>query len=151
MCGAHRPRFSTSAWSSSRARHDGTFAPGQDRAAEDFIADVEAALRGEAPTASVGGVTGLSFVGFDVETANSDVGSICQIGVVRFIDGVEVAAESWLCAPPSELAGFEDGNVAIHGITPEMVADQPGFAGGCPVWWSSSGICPWWRTTRSST
>jgi len=109
-----------------------TFAPGQDRAAEDFIADVEAALRGEAPTASVGGVTGLSFVGFDVETANSDVGSICQIGVVRFIDGVEVAAESWLCAPPSELAGFEDGNVAIHGITPEMVADQPGFAERLP-------------------
>lgn len=109
-----------------------TFAPGQQRAAEDFIADVEAALRGEAPAASAGGVTGLSFVGFDVETANADVGSICQIGVVRVVDGVEVAAESWLCAPPPGLSGFGAGNIAVHGITPEMVADQPGFAERLP-------------------
>jgi len=110
-----------------------TFAPGQDRAAADFVADVEAALRGEAPTASAGGVTGLSFVGFDVETANADVGSICQIGVVRVVDGVEVAAESWLCTPPPGLSEFQAANIAVHGITPEMVADQPGFAERLPA------------------
>ena len=109
-----------------------TFGPGQETAAEDFRADVEAALRGEAPSASAGGVSGLSFVGFDVETANSDVGSICQIGVVRFEDGVEVAAESWLCTPPPGLTEFGADNIAIHGITPEAVADQPGFAERLP-------------------
>ncbi|RSZ62110.1 DNA polymerase III subunit epsilon [Corynebacterium hylobatis] len=109
------------------------FAPNQERAAEDFIADVEAALRGEAPAASNGGITGLSFIGLDVETANMDVGSICQIGVVRIIDGVEVAAESWLCTPPPGLDEFDPDNIAIHGITPETVAGQPGFAERLPA------------------
>lgn len=108
------------------------FAPGQQQAAEDFAADVEAAVRGEAPTASSGGVQGLDFVAFDVETANDDVGSICQIGVVRVVDGVEVAAESWLCAPPPGLDGFGEQNIAVHGITAADVADQPGFAERLP-------------------
>lgn len=108
------------------------FAPGQVGAAEEFLADVEAALRGETPAVSHGGVTGLDFIGFDVETANGDVGSICQIGVVRFVDGVEVAAESWLCTPPPGLAEFSADNIAIHGITPGDVAGQPGFADRLP-------------------
>ncbi|QGU04969.1 exonuclease domain-containing protein [Corynebacterium comes] len=108
------------------------FAPGQTRAAEDFLADVEAARRGEAPTASNGGVTGLDFIGFDVETANADVGSICQLGVVRIVDGVEVASASWLCTPPPGLTQFGADNIAIHGITPEDVADQPTFSERLP-------------------
>lgn len=108
------------------------FAPNQEKSARDFLADVEAALRGEAPTASVGGVTGLDFVGFDVETANSDVGSICQIGAVRFVDGVEVAAASWLCTPPPGLDEFGAENIAVHGITPETVAGEPTFAERLP-------------------
>lgn len=109
------------------------FAPNESRAAEDFVADVEAALRGEAPAASNGGVSGLDFVGFDVETANMDVGSICQLGVVRIVDGVEVAAESWLCTPPPGLTEFGPDNIAIHGITPEDVADQPTFGERLPA------------------
>ena len=108
------------------------FAPNQERALEDFVTDVEAALRGEAPTASTGGVTGLSFVGLDVETANMDVGSICQIGVVRIVDGVEAAAESWLCTPPPGLEEFGPDNIAIHGITAEAVAGQQSFAERLP-------------------
>lgn len=108
------------------------FAPGQTDAAEDLLAAVEAALRGETPTTAGGGVTGLDFIGFDVETANEDVGSICQIGVVRIVDGVEVAAESWLCAPPPGLTDFGADNVAVHGITPEAVAGQPAFAERLP-------------------
>lgn len=108
------------------------FAPNQTADAEDFLADVEAALRGEAPVASTGGVPGLNFVGFDVETANGDVGSICQIGAVRVVDGVEVAAASWLCAPPPGLTEFGPENIAVHGITPADVAGQPDFAARLP-------------------
>ena len=108
-----------------------TFAPGQEAAAADFVAAVEAALRGEAP-ADPAGISGLSFIGFDVETANPDVGSICQIGVVRVVDGIEVAAESWLCVPPPGLEEFEAGNIAVHGIRPGDVADQPAFAERLP-------------------
>lgn len=108
------------------------FAPNQATAAADFVADVEAALRGEAPRAA-GSIPGLNFVGFDVETANRDWGSICQLGVVRVIDGVEVAAESWLCAPPPGLDAFDPGNVAVHGITADDVAGQPTFAERLPA------------------
>jgi hypothetical protein len=34
----------------------------------------------------------MRFVSLDVETANADMASICQIGAVRFVDGA-VAAE----------------------------------------------------------
>lgn len=109
---------------------DVVFAPNQDTAARDFHDAVEAALRGEAT--SVRQVPGLDFIGLDVETANDDWGSICQIGVVRFVDGVEVESRTWLCTPPPGLEQFEDANIAIHGITPEDVAGQPSFAERLP-------------------
>ncbi|WIM72236.1 exonuclease domain-containing protein [Corynebacterium suedekumii] len=99
---------------------------------EDFLGDLDAARRGEAPVASTGAVPGLNLIGFDVETANADIGSICQIGVVRIVDGVEVAAGSWLCRPPAGIDHFQPGNVAVHGITPDDVADQPTFAERLP-------------------
>lgn len=36
-----------------------------------------------------------SFVAIDVETANAFMGSICQIGAVRFENGREVENVSW--------------------------------------------------------
>lgn len=108
------------------------FAPNQAEAVAEFTAAVEAALRGEAPPAD-GAVPGLDFVGFDVETANRDWGSICQIGVVRVIDGIEVESRSWLCAPPAGIDHFDPANVAIHGITAEEVAGQPTFADRLPL------------------
>ena len=108
------------------------FAPNQARELEDFLGDLDAARRGEAPVASTGAVPGLNLIGFDVETANADIGSICQIGVVRIVDGVEVAAGSWLCRPPAGIDHFQPGNVAVHGITPDDVADQPTFAERLP-------------------
>lgn len=107
-----------------------TFAPNQQDAAAEFDTAVKAALRGEASGQRM--IPGLNFVGFDVETANHDWGSICQIGLVRYIDGVEVAAESWLCTPPPGLEQFEEANIAIHGIRPEDVAGQPSFAERLP-------------------
>ncbi|GAB2504020.1 DNA polymerase III PolC-type [Corynebacterium atrinae] len=104
-----------------------SFAPGQEEQARLFAQTVEAALRGET-VEEASGVPGLDFVSFDVETANSDSGSICQVGLIRYVDGVEVAAESWLCAPPPAISHFDSGNIAVHGINPAMVADQPTFA-----------------------
>lgn len=110
------------------------FAPGQEEQAQLFVRTVEAALRGEAvPEVATGaGVPGFDFVAFDVETANSDSGSICQVGVVRFVDGVEVEAESWLCSPPPAISHFDAGNIAVHGIDAAAVADQPAFAAVLP-------------------
>ncbi|MDO5098859.1 MAG: exonuclease domain-containing protein [Corynebacterium sp.] len=100
------------------------FAPGTTQQQEAFIAAVSAALRGEAG----GAVPGLNFVGIDVETANADWGSICQIGIVEVIDGAIGKTQCWLCQPPTSLSEFDPANIAIHGIQPEDVADAPPFA-----------------------
>ena len=60
-----------------------------------------------------------------METANRRWGSICQIGLVKIVDGEEVERKSWLCKPPAGLDEFESGNVAIHGISAEDVTDAP--------------------------
>lgn len=71
---------------------------------------------------------GLSFAAFDVETANSDRGSICAIGVVIVHDGLPTDTYSWLCRPPAAVEHFSTFNTAIHGITADAVADAPRFA-----------------------
>jgi DNA polymerase-3 subunit epsilon len=64
----------------------------------------------------------MQFVAIDVETANPDMGSICQIGVARFVEG-ELAEEWSTLIDPEDY--FDDVNVAIHGIEPEMVIGKP--------------------------
>lgn len=107
-----------------------SFVPGDTEGAARLRSLLDDAKHGNAPdTAAVAGgagIPGFSFVGFDVETANSRWGSICQIGLVKIIDGEEVDRASWLCTPPKDLAEFDPGNVAIHGITAEDVAGAPG-------------------------
>ena len=108
------------------------FAPGEASQVEALASLVAAARRGEAPDVdnaeASGAIPGFDFVGFDVETANPNWGSICQIGLVKFVDGEEVDRVSWLCQPPESCNQFEPGNVAIHGITADDVADAPGVA-----------------------
>lgn len=58
------------------------------------------------------------FLGVDVETASFRPGSICQIGIVRFRLGKEVASSVWLVKPQHS---FSPVNTAIHGIGPEAV------------------------------
>ncbi|MBP3087931.1 DNA polymerase III subunit epsilon [Corynebacterium sp. sy017] len=70
----------------------------------------------------------LNFAALDVETANSDWGSICQIGVAIVRAGVVVDKRSWLCQPPASLSYFDPMNTAIHHITAETVVDEPPFA-----------------------
>lgn len=70
----------------------------------------------------------LNFAAFDVETANPKYGSICAIGIAIVRNGIRVDTHSWLCRPPEPVHSFHPRNVAIHGITAAMVAEQPGFA-----------------------
>lgn len=79
-------------------------------------------------TADVLPTGGLDFVAFDVETANFHRGSVCAIGAAVVRSGQVVSQHSWLTRPPGELNFFDAFNVALHGITPDHVADQPDFA-----------------------
>ncbi|HQS95067.1 MAG: hypothetical protein B7X90_01885 [Novosphingobium sp. 17-62-19] len=65
------------------------------------------------------------FVALDVETANPRYHSICQIGVVLFENGREVAAEKVLVNPREE---FGEWQMRVHSIRPDHVADAPCFA-----------------------
>lgn len=66
-----------------------------------------------------------TFTAIDVETANADLASICQVGVVRFRNGQ--VADTWqtLVNPEDEFDGI---NISIHGIDQDAVADAPTFA-----------------------
>jgi len=64
------------------------------------------------------------FTSIDVETANADLSSICQIGVVKFVDGTIVDKWSTLVDPEDE---FDLINVSIHGIDEEKVKGAPTF------------------------
>lgn len=68
----------------------------------------------------------LDFVAIDFETANSRPDSACQFAVVVYEQGRIVHEASWLVKPPRLY--FSPQNIAIHGIKPEHVADQPNFA-----------------------
>lgn len=64
----------------------------------------------------------MQFSAIDVETANADLASICQVGVATFRDGVHVDSWSSLVDPQDDFDGF---NVAIHGIDEQMVRGAP--------------------------
>jgi DNA polymerase-3 subunit epsilon len=66
----------------------------------------------------------MRFYSLDVETANSDYSSICQIGVGIFEDGVLVDTWKSYINPQDS---FHWGNIRIHGITPEIVRRKPTF------------------------
>ena len=64
------------------------------------------------------------FFALDVETANADMSSICQVGIVEFQDGKVVKQWGTLINPVSY---FDPFNVSIHGITEKMVQNAPRF------------------------
>lgn len=66
----------------------------------------------------------MSYFALDVETANADYSSICQIGIVYFKDGQVVDKWSTLVNPE---AYFDSFNTSIHGITEKDVLDAPTF------------------------
>lgn len=58
----------------------------------------------------------MSFTAIDFETANSQRGSVCAVGLARVVHGEIVERASWLIKPPSGIDHFEPRNVGIHGI-----------------------------------
>lgn len=66
----------------------------------------------------------MEFVAIDVETANADMASICQIGLAKYRDGNLVDEWSSLIDPEDY---FDFINIDIHGITEEDVAGAPKF------------------------
>ncbi len=72
----------------------------------------------------------MRFFSLDVETANYDSSSICQIGIGMFENGELVDTWDSLIDP---LASFHWSNIRVHGITEEMVRGAPAFREVYPV------------------
>jgi len=64
------------------------------------------------------------FVALDVETANADHGSICQLGLAMVDHDGIIETASFMIDPEVRFAPF---NIRLHGIGPETVAGQPRF------------------------
>ncbi|MDE0159166.1 MAG: exonuclease domain-containing protein [Candidatus Dadabacteria bacterium] len=70
----------------------------------------------------------LDFVAVDVETANSNVSSICQVGIAM-VRSAEIK-EIWTqLVDPHDF--FDPYNIAIHGIDQKMVSGYPRFEELC--------------------
>lgn len=66
----------------------------------------------------------MDFIAIDVETANPDMASICQIGLVKCNNGV--LSDEWKTyIDPEDY--FDGWNVSIHGIDESVVAGSPTF------------------------
>jgi len=66
----------------------------------------------------------MEFVALDFETANADMSSICQLGLVHFKDGL--LQEEWKTyVDPEDF--FHEINVSIHGIDETTVKGAPKF------------------------
>lgn len=65
----------------------------------------------------------MDFVALDLETANEDRGSACEIGLVRFSEGQVVDRFQSLIYQDY----FNPFNVSLHGITEKQVAKAPSF------------------------
>ncbi len=66
----------------------------------------------------------MNFAALDVETANADMSSICQIGIAKYAEGQLIKEWSSLIDPEDY---FDYINIDIHGITEEAVKDSPTF------------------------
>ncbi|MBS3942717.1 MAG: hypothetical protein KGZ32_00550 [Dethiobacter sp.] len=66
----------------------------------------------------------MNFVAIDLETANADMASICQIGLVKCENGT--LSDEWKTYVDPE--DYFDGiNVSIHGIDESVVKGAPKF------------------------
>ena len=62
------------------------------------------------------------FTAIDLETANPDAFSICQIGIARYLDGE--LADEWMSYIDPQV-NFNPDNIAVHGITAAAVRGWP--------------------------
>ena len=70
----------------------------------------------------------LDFTAIDFETANGAPASACAVGLVRVRDSKPVATLELLFRPPIPHDWFSEGNIRVHGITPEHVKDAPMYS-----------------------
>jgi DNA polymerase-3 subunit epsilon len=68
-------------------------------------------------------LAGISFTAIDFETANSNRGSVCAVGLAKVENGRTVDSASWLIRPPAGIDHFDSQNTRIHGIRAADVAD----------------------------
>ena len=80
-----------------------------------------------------------TFIALDFETANSNPASICSVGMVKVIDKHMTETFYTLVDPE---ARFSEGNIRIHGITPEDVKDAPTFEAVFPYMMDFIGDLP---------
>jgi len=66
----------------------------------------------------------MKYLALDVETANADYSSICQIGIAEFENGKVIDKWSSLINPESY---FDPFNISIHGIKESDVKNSPTF------------------------
>lgn len=66
----------------------------------------------------------LNFVALDVETANADMASICQVGLAKFDNGT--LSDEWKTYVDPE-GYFDPFNISIHGIDESVVEGAPKF------------------------
>lgn len=66
----------------------------------------------------------LNFTTLDFETANANLSSICQVGIVEFRSGVVIDDFTSLIDPEDYFSGI---NIEIHGINSEDVLGAPNF------------------------
>ncbi|MBM6592918.1 exonuclease domain-containing protein [Microvirga pudoricolor] len=76
----------------------------------------------------------MNYLVLDLETANSDCASICQIGIVH-VEGGEIAGTVSRLVDPEDY--FDPWNIKVHGIQPHQVAGQPAFP---EVWRELAGL-----------
>ncbi len=67
----------------------------------------------------------MDFVAIDFETATSGAKGICSMGICTVSDGAVKERRELLIKP--EPFEFNEYNIKIHNITPEMVIDKPTF------------------------
>lgn len=92
-----------------------------------------------------------TWTAIDFETANRNQGSVCAVGLVRVTDGRIVDRYTTLVRPPAPVDHFEQDNIAVHGITPEHVADAPLGRRSTRPSWNSPRAARSSRTTQCST
>lgn len=66
----------------------------------------------------------MDFIALDVETANPDLSSICQLGIAVFSEGRFVNFWQSLVNPEDE---FDEVNMSVHGITGNSTRNAPTF------------------------
>jgi DNA polymerase-3 subunit epsilon len=74
----------------------------------------------------------LNFTAIDFETGSGYKNSVCQVGLVKVVQGVIMETYSGLIQPPNNF--IREDFTEIHQISPEDTEGAPRFAESYPLW-----------------